>query len=260
MIANYHTHTTRCNHAHGTDREYIEGAIHAGLKILGFADHSPYYFDTDHYSFYRMKPWEVEEYTSSLLALKEEYKNDIEILIGYEMEYYPKFFERALEMITPYPCDYLILGQHFMGNEIDEGAVHTMSPMTDPPTQTKRFVDQLIEGMNTGKFSYIAHPDVLQYHEDQEYYKPEFRRLCEAAKEAGIPLELNLLGIYSGRWYPHESFFKIAGEVGNEIIIGFDAHGPDMFYQTSYFEKANQIIENCKLNVIEKLTLIDPKK
>ena len=32
MIANFHTHTSRCNHASGTDREYVEAAIEAGRE------------------------------------------------------------------------------------------------------------------------------------------------------------------------------------------------------------------------------------
>lgn len=36
MIANYHTHTWRCRHADGTEREYVERTIEGGLKILGF--------------------------------------------------------------------------------------------------------------------------------------------------------------------------------------------------------------------------------
>ena len=44
MIANYHTHTWRCNHAFGVEKQYIENAIEAGLRILGFADHTPYPF------------------------------------------------------------------------------------------------------------------------------------------------------------------------------------------------------------------------
>ena len=31
MIANYHTHTWRCHHAGGTERQYIESAIAAGI-------------------------------------------------------------------------------------------------------------------------------------------------------------------------------------------------------------------------------------
>lgn len=41
MIANYHTHTWRCGHAFGDEREYVENAIVGGLKILGFSDHTP---------------------------------------------------------------------------------------------------------------------------------------------------------------------------------------------------------------------------
>ena len=44
MIANYHTHTHRCNHAIGRERDYIENALSGNLEVLGFADHTPYIF------------------------------------------------------------------------------------------------------------------------------------------------------------------------------------------------------------------------
>ena len=44
MLTNYHTHTRRCGHAVGEDREYAEAAVQAGLKILGFSDHAPQIF------------------------------------------------------------------------------------------------------------------------------------------------------------------------------------------------------------------------
>ena len=39
MFSNLHTHTTRCRHAFGTEREYIEAAITQGIRVLGFSDH-----------------------------------------------------------------------------------------------------------------------------------------------------------------------------------------------------------------------------
>ena len=44
MDYNLHTHTYRCSHATGTEREYIEAAISAGIKIMGFSDHIPFKF------------------------------------------------------------------------------------------------------------------------------------------------------------------------------------------------------------------------
>ena len=41
MIANYHTHTPRCNHAWGTEAEYVEKALEAGLKLLGIDPDAP---------------------------------------------------------------------------------------------------------------------------------------------------------------------------------------------------------------------------
>ena len=43
---NYHTHTTRCMHAIGQDEEYVQAAIKAGIKKLGFSDHTPWHYDS----------------------------------------------------------------------------------------------------------------------------------------------------------------------------------------------------------------------
>lgn len=96
MTANFHTHTARCRHARGTDREYVESAIRAGISVLGFSDHSPYYFPDGYYSGHRMRPEETEGYVNSLLSLREEYRNDITIYIGFEAEYYPNILIRCL--------------------------------------------------------------------------------------------------------------------------------------------------------------------
>ena len=50
MLANYHTHTQRCGHAIGEDREYIEQAVKNGFGILGFSDHCPWVFPADYVS------------------------------------------------------------------------------------------------------------------------------------------------------------------------------------------------------------------
>ncbi len=41
MEKNYHTHTPRCGHAWGTEREYVHRALELGMKVLGFSDHTP---------------------------------------------------------------------------------------------------------------------------------------------------------------------------------------------------------------------------
>ena len=89
MYANYHTHTKRCQHAVGEDREYVEAAIAAGIQVLGFSDHCPWVYKDDFVSGIRMRADQVEEYVDSMQRLRTEYRNDIRILIGFETEHMP---------------------------------------------------------------------------------------------------------------------------------------------------------------------------
>lgn len=225
METNFHTHTARCGHARGEDREYVEEAIKNGLKILGFSDHSPYCFDKGYYSSFRMKPEETEGYVSSVLALREEYKEDIEIRLGFETEYYPRYFERLMRFYEQYPIDYIIMGQHFLGNETEGD--YSGRPHKDSGSWL-RYADQVIEGMETGCFTYVAHPDLLNFRGERRYFEEAAHKLCASAGRLQIPLEINLLGVRDGRHYPRRDFFEIAAQHDCEIIIGCDAHSPDV--------------------------------
>lgn len=257
MIANYHTHTVRCGHAVGSEREYIERAIQAGLKKLGFSDHTPMPFEPGYYSSFRMKPEAVDGYVSTLLALREEYRDDIDVLIGFEAEYYPKYFERLLKLLSDYPVDYLIMGQHFIGNEIDGS--YNYHP-TDDPAHLNAYVDQVLEGLSTGRFTYLAHPDLVRFTGDDATYYAPTKRLCEGAKRLGIPLEINMLGLWEGRDYPSERFFRIAAETGNDVILGVDAHQPERIGEAEVLERAERLIHATGVRLIDDVPMLRPLK
>ena len=137
MKANYHTHTYRCHHAVGTEREYVEAAIRAGLQILGFSDHSPYVFKDGHYSSFRMRPEELPEYVLTLSGLREEYKEQIQIHIGLEAEYYRENWSDYLNLLKGSGVEYLILGQHYADGEYP-GAEYSGKPSDDEKRQRAR--------------------------------------------------------------------------------------------------------------------------
>lgn len=244
MYANYHTHTTRCQHAEGEDREYVEAAIQAGIKVLGFSDHCPWVFPDNYISFMRMKASETEEYFSSLDALKKEYEKDIRILIGFEAEYVPELMEAQDKLLSDYPLDYMILGQHFLGTETDN--IYTGTPTNNEAT-LKRYVDTVIAGMETGKYLYIAHPDVINFTGTDDIYEKHMSRLCEYLKENNIPVEINMLGAFQGRHYPSDRFFEIVKKTGNSCIIGVDAHTPEQLLNDNGYRICNNIIEKYQL-------------
>jgi len=253
MTANYHTHTFRCRHAQGTEREYIETAIVRGLKVLGFADHAPQIFPGDYYSTYRMYPEQTENYVNTLLDLRREYKNDIEILIGFETEYFPELFSALLEHLKPYPIDYMILGQHYIDNEYDTR--HYSGLQYEDEEYLKRYVDNVTNGIATGKFSYIAHPDLFRFVGDDEIYEKHYRRLCECAKKLDIPLEINFLGLNENRHYPSDKFFRIAADVGNSFVFGCDAHSPDAVMLPDDLDKAQRFAAKYGITPLERVEL-----
>lgn len=258
MICNYHTHTHRCGHASGEEREYIEKAIAEGLTTIGFSDHVPMPFPDGYQSGFRCKIEKLEDYVTTLLALREEYKDKINILIGFEAEYYPELFSAMMKMLSPYPIDYLILGQHFVGNE--RGEVYNGGAFTNED-KLIHYVDQVIEGAKTGAYTYFAHPDLIGYAgENEELYKSEMHRLCTEFNALDIPLEFNLLGFEEHRSYPRDSFWSIVAEVGNRVILGCDAHQPSRVADQEIIANAIEKLAQFGITPIKSVTVRDPFK
>lgn len=255
MRVNLHTHTIRCGHATGSERDYIEHAIRAGIEVLGFSDHAPMIFPGDYYSNMRMYPAEAADYFETLLRLREEYQDRINLLIGMEIEYYPLFFGPTMDFLSQFPLDYLILGQHYLYNEIgDSGS----SSVTDDPGRLRQYVDQCCEALDTGRFTCFAHPELIRFSGKETLYKSEMERLCRKALETDTPLELNMLGVGAKRHYPDPRFWAIAGQVGNIAVIGVDAHKPEALLSVQAEAHCRRLADRFGIRVLEDIPLKQP--
>lgn len=229
MKHNFHTHTTRCKHAVDTDEQYVKAAIDGGFDMLGFADHAPWAFATDYVSHCRMPADQWTDYKQSVLTLKDRYQGQIDIRLGLECEYYPKYFDQ-LKRLQDDGCEYFILGNHFLYTEEEFPYVGSIC------TEDKgvmEYAEQAVEAIRTGMFSYIAHPDLYMMHRDD--FSPACMEaadmICQAAREAHIPLEYNLLGLLGEmtghpRGYPNQDFWAYVRKWDNGVILGVDAHDP----------------------------------
>lgn len=252
MLANYHTHTRRCNHATGSEREYIENAIKAGMKVLGFSDHAPQFYKGGFVSGMRMRTHEAPEYVSCIKKLAQEYKNDIKIYVGLEAEYFPDIFHKLQNFCRDYGVDYMIMGQHFLDSE--EYGIYVGAPHSEPEL-LRRYTNQVTEGLKTGAFKYLAHPDVFNFTGDTAVYEKEMTRLCNELKKMNIPLEVNMLGLEGGRHYPSNRFFKLAKQTGNNVIIGCDAHRPTELSNTEMQKKAYDFAEKLGFDPLKEIII-----
>lgn len=255
MKFNLHTHTPRCRHAVGSEREYIEAAIASGIETLGFSDHAPMIFHTDYYSTMRMYPEETQGYFDTLLALRAEYRDRIHILIGFEVEYYPSLFDDFLAYIARFPVEYLLLGQHYL---FDEQGAPYVARATDRDDDLEAYVRQCCAGMERGVFTYLAHPDVINYTGPTQKYDEQMIQICEKALETNTPLELNILGADDARGYPKERFWKMAGEVGNTAILGYDAHRPSSLCCDDAEQACRDMAARCGVPILDSVPLRKP--
>lgn len=252
MIANYHAHTVRCNHASGLESAYVQNAIARGLKIFGFSDHTPQFFPGDYYSRMRMRPHQLEDYCRTVRQLQAEYRDHIQIPLGLEAEFYPGIWKKLLPRLQDAGIEYLILGQHWLGNEQGE---HGSSGATADEKLLRCYCRQVMEALETEKFTYIAHPDLFHFVGDKHIYRRYMRELCQAAKQADIPLEINLLGILEGKHYPNEAFWSIVAEEGCQAILGMDAHAPDQVLNPEPEELSLQIVQRFGLKLLDTVEL-----
>ena len=109
MIIDLHNHTILCNHAEGSMEEYIQAAIAKKIDVFGFSDHAPMNFDEA----YRMGFHEMENYEKEVLALKDKYKEQIKILLAYEVDFLEGYID---ERVFKRDVDYFIGSVHYLGS------------------------------------------------------------------------------------------------------------------------------------------------
>jgi len=230
LKANYHTHTSRCGHAEGTDEQYVKAAVSQGYDVLGFADHVPWPYKSGfvHHGV-RMPITQLDEYLASVRRLKKQYADKIEILAGFECEYFPEYMNWLAEMKEEKQLDFLIFGNHY--DTTDETGLYF--GQTKTAAQLRRYVDSAVKGVETGLFSYLAHPDVFMrsYKPFDDNCRAAARELCQLCKAYDLPMEYNVhdrfISYFTHRIsYPHPEFFEIARDYGVRVLIGIDAHEP----------------------------------
>lgn len=295
---NFHTHTKLCGHADGEVEEFVQKAIEGGITSLGFSDHTPNLIGESTPG-HEMSIEEFEaEYIPALKAVKEKYGDKIDLKFGLESEYFGDELENIdlenlPESMKPYSgllkllkssrektekdLDYLILGQHGVLARNEDGKL-MMPPkraVKNSPSYPMDYALTVVEAIKSGKFAYIAHPDIFLEARDEvpEDLKGEYNKnamkaiemICEAAKKHDIPLEVNLGSIGAikagvpdkhklsdGSYpYPVPAFWKIAAEKGCKVLIGTDAHAPSVLVDKKPERIAVDLLDGLGLEYLE---------
>jgi histidinol-phosphatase (PHP family) len=232
MIVDLHNHTPLCNHAEGEIEEYIEAAIKQGTKVFGFSDHAPMDFDPA----YRMKFEEMQSYEASVKKAKELYKDKIEILLAYEVDYLLGHMDnRVLEA----DVDYLIGSVHFLegwGFDNPEFIGKWQEQNVDEVWQ--KYFDTIEAMAKTKLFDVVGHLDLIKVFNfmPSKDIRSMAKNALEAIKESDMVLEVNVAGYRKPvkEAYPSYGLLKEAHTMGIDITLSSDAHKPE---QVGLFNK-----------------------
>ena len=272
IISNYHTHNELCKHAVGTIEDYALRAIECHYVEIGMSDHAPLPDDLKDKLFSRRMNFDeyYNIYLPELERLKIKYQAQIKILKSLEVEYleplkkcYPIFLKNA---------DYLILGQHYFNHNGEYISVYNV----DNPELVESYTKSVVEGVSSGIFKILAHPEVFlwRYKTWDEHCEKASRQIIEACIKNNVIMELNANGIRNSKLrekfivykdpntnieeiqysYPNKRFFEIVKEYDVPIIINDDAHNPNYIHDAST-EEAYKLAETLNLKVINLLKI-----
>ncbi len=258
ITTNYHTHSHYCGHGNGNLEDYIISALQHQFTHLGFSEHGP--FPGDPFGM-RMNFNTLADYTAEINELHQKYHSKICLNAGLEIEYLKAYDSYYPLLFSTYDIEYLIMGQHFFIGP--DKKCYNLYDDSLPSSYLITHVNNMLDGMKTGYFQYIAHPDLMfikDYHMDKNCIEA-ISLMVEECEKYQYTLELNANGFRRGlsqysdstRYpYPVDILWKEVGKTNIPVIIGSDCHDPSILCD-SYTDFAFDYASKMNLNLITHL-------
>jgi histidinol-phosphatase (PHP family) len=237
-----------CDHAEGSLRQVIEAGVEFGYSTFGISEHCPRYEERFLYPKELELGWDIpkiiqnfEDYKVEVKKLAEEFKDRIEILIGFETEIIPadSYIDKMKTLRSAGNFDFIIGSVHYVKEQlVDYSNEDFIKIIKDcggiEPLVTEYYENtlRLIEDLNP---EVVGHMDSIKkfgkLHGDMESKKTEglIVSILEKMKRKDILIDLNARPIFRGGKDPYISPFimKQAKKIGVQMCFGDDSHAPE---------------------------------
>lgn len=257
-MGDYHVHL----HEHGPYRgvgpplgeyppghieSYVEQAAQCGLDEVGFTEHLYRCVESDAVlgRFWEYEPkQDLAEHTKAFVAEDRTLSLDnyvaavidakdrgLPVKLGLEVDFFPETIGSVLELLAPYPWDFLIGAVHWIGGwSVDHsGAAYEVA---------RRGIRQAYEDYfeletqlaASGAVDVLAHVDLVKIHGDVLEQPPIdlYARVVAAAASSGTAIEVSSSGLHRviGELYPAPPLLAMFNQAGVDITLASDAHEP----------------------------------
>lgn len=269
---NLHTHCTFCD-GKNTAEEMVLSAIEKEFTVLGFSSHCIYPLTSDFYKTpddeWHLKQNDIQAYVSEIHRLKEKYSEQINILTGFESDYFED--EKIgsaipdLEIYKAYKPDFLIGSVHFVNTPKGFYTVdHTVENIQENLQKLYANEQGIVDGkkavceyfeaeremLRKGNFNILGHADLVRkrngiikfFNEDENWYKEQLKETVKEIARAGVIAEINTGAIARGVMddvYPSAYFLQLMFEAGIPVCVNSDCHNAP--YLDTAFDRAMNI-------------------
>lgn len=228
-ILDYHMHTPLCGHATGQPSEYAAYAIKVGLKEIGFSDHAPLVTHRD--PGVSMDFDELPLYHKMIEDVREEFKDQLIIKVGIEVDFASGFEKQSQAIIDAYPYDYVYGSVHYINSWAFDNPQEKNGWDNQKTDDVYRdYYDHLRRSAESGLFDIMGHIDLVKKfgHKPTTNMFDEVQKTAEVFKASGVTIEINTSGLRKPcrEIYPSLSLLKIYCAAGVPLTFGSDAHNP----------------------------------
>ncbi len=252
FLPDYHVHTCFSGDSDAFVRDVLDCAVSLSLPEICITDH----MDFD----YPDKPefflFDVQEYFSSLTALREEYADRLPVRIGVELGLQPHLTKQLRAFVKEHPFDFVIGSSHIIDNADPYYSVFWEGKK--PETIVRHYFESVLENINVfSDFDIYGHLDyIVRYCPDKSFvyccedYMDIIEECLRALIEKGKGIEVNTAGFFHGNHpNPHEKILRRYRELGGEILtVGSDSHTPERIAWG--FPKVRELLVSCGFSYI----------
>ncbi|MDP8904645.1 MAG: PHP domain-containing protein [Chloroflexota bacterium] len=227
---------------------YVEVALSRGASEVGFVEHlyrcvesraalgewwkrdpNPHLVAEMDGIMARELDMSLDRYVEAILEAK---GRGLPVKLGLEVDFEPGTEQRVMELIAPYPWDYLIGSVHWLG-------AWWFLRQSAPAEYQRRGVRAAYEQYfalftalaEAGMVDSLGHADVIKVHG----HVPEgslaylYEPVVAAAARTGTAVEISSQGLLRTvrELYPGPEFLRLFRQAGVPITLGSDAHSPD---------------------------------
>jgi len=227
---------------------YVEAAARQGVSELGFTEHLYRCIESRDAlgSWWEQEPNDrLAAHTRGFVAADRDLSLDayvtaiegaksrgLPVLLGLEVDFFPETIDAVLELLDPYPWDFLIGSVHWIGGwAIDSSAAGFEWDHRGIERAYDQYFALETQLAASGAVDVLAHVDLPKKYGHRLPTEPfhHYEAVVAAAAGSGTAVEVSSQGLRKpvAEVYPSPRFLSMFHEAGVPITLASDGHVPD---------------------------------